>query len=470
VTIKTKIIVTFSLLTAILVIITSRVGYISVREIYLNQLSDQINLLTRLIAGDINPKYLPFIDAGAEDNLAISLYEKNIQSNSRQMLLTNIFIFNKNFKILVQSAKGTDTGDSNPRLLLNRTEIQALEIGQSTTSLPFKGADGEWYLWGFCRLDETHWLGIQENAARLARVEALSNVFWVIGIIGVLVTIFFGWILARTIARPIDRLVSFSSLLGKEKFDTPLPAGVKGELAILAGALDKMRQDLGRHHKERETMLAQIAHEIRNPLGGIELLAGLVKEDLAKSGISTEYINKILDETASLKALISAYLIYSRPLPATPETLSVGELIQEIEEIIYPDLQKKKISLTYHGNNPEIRFDRQHLRQILLNLISNSIEAADPGGNILVEARQNENQAAISVSDDGTGIAEDNMDWVFEPFFTTRGNGTGLGLAVCKKLCKENRAEIEVKNNTGKGCTFTIISEQKSAIADNKNK
>lgn len=465
-TIKTKIILTFSLLTAILVIITARVGYLSVREIYLDQLSDQTNLLTRLIAGEINPKYLPFLDGGGEDNLALSMYQKTIQSKAQEMFLPNIFIFNDQFKILAQSADEPGSGSSEPRLLLNRTEIQALGIGESTASLPFKGADGAWYLWGFYRLNETHWLGIRENAARLERVEALSNIFWLIGITGVLVTIFFGWILAYTIARPIDRLVSFSSRLGKGKFDASLPDGVKGELATLAGALDKMRRDLARFHKEKETMLAQIAHEIRNPLGGIELLAGLVKEDLAQSSISTEYINKILDEIAGLKALITSYLNYSRPLPAAPETVFVGEVIQEIEEIVSPDLQKKRISFTAHGNNPEIRFDRQHLRQILLNLVSNSIEAAYPGGNIIVEAQQNQKQAIISVSDDGTGIAEDNLASVFEPFFTTRGNGTGLGLTVCKKLCEENRAEIAVKNNSGKGCTFTITIEQTSAIAD----
>lgn len=465
-TIKTKIIITFSLLTAILVIITSRVGYISVREIYLDQLSDQTSLLTRLIAGEINPKYLPFLDVGAEDNLALSLYQKTIHTKAQEMSLPNIFIFNGQFKILAQSADEPGAGSSDPRLLLNRSEIQALGIGESTASLPFKGADGAWYLWGFYRLDETHWLGIRENAARLERVEALSNVFWLIGISGVLVTIFFGWLLARTIARPVDRLVSFSSRLGKGNFGAPLPEGVKGELAILAEALDKMRQDLARHHKEKETMLAQIAHEIRNPLGGIELLAGLVKEDLAKSGISAEYINKILEEIAGLKALITAYLNYSRPLPATPETVSVGEVVQEIEEMVYPDLQRKKISLTWSGDNPAIRFDRQHLRQILLNLISNSIEAAGQGGTIVVEARRNEKQAIISITDDGTGIANDKLDSVFEPFFTTRGNGTGLGLAVCKKLCEENGAKIRVKNNKEKGCTFIITIKQKSAIAD----
>jgi len=456
VSIKTQIIITFSVLTAILVAIMSRVGYYSVREIYLDQLSEQTDLLTRLIAKDLNPKYLSFLGPAGEDNPAASYYEETIRSQSENMFLSNIFIFDADLEILVQSSLNESSGNSDPRLLLNRTEIFALQVGKSTTSLPFKGGDGQWYLWGFYRLDETHWLGIRENAARLARVEALSGTFWLIGIAGILVTILFGWLLARTIARPIDRLVNFSSLLGKGNFSAPLPENIKGELAILAEALDKMRHDLDRHHRERETMLAQIAHEIRNPLGGIELLAGLVKEDLAKNGGSTEYIAKILDEIAGLKSLITAYLSYSRPLPANPEWVSIKELLTEVEEINRNELREKNISFSANGEIAKIWFDRQHLRQVLLNLVSNSIAAVEAGGSIEIAARQNGRDITVSVSDDGTGIAKENLDSVFEPFFTTRRSGTGLGLAVCKKLCRENQAEIEVENNPRKGCRVTI--------------
>jgi hypothetical protein len=199
VSIKTQIIITFSVLTAILVTIMSRVGYYSVREIYMDQLSEQTDLLTRLIATDLNPKYLSFLGSPGEDNPAASYYEEAIRLQSENMFLSNIFIFDADLEILVQSSVDESSGNSDPRLLLNRTEIFALQVGESTTSLPFKGRDGQWYLWGFYRLDETYWLGIRENAARLARVEALSSTFWLIGIAGILVTVLFGWLLARTI-------------------------------------------------------------------------------------------------------------------------------------------------------------------------------------------------------------------------------------------------------------------------------
>lgn len=304
-------------------------------------------------------------------------------------------------------------------------------------------------------MEDNHWLGIQESAARLAKVESLSQVFWGIGLFGVVLTILCGGLLARNIARPIDRLVEFSDLLGKGEFTTPVPEKVKGELAILANALDKMRDGLARHHQEKEAILAQIAHEIRNPLGGIELLAGLVKEDLngQKSG---EYVEKILDEIAGLKSLITAYLNFSRPAAPTPERVNVGEIVGEVQDIFAKRLEDRQITISGNGAGTDVNFDHSHLRQVLINLVSNSVEMLGGDGTIHIAANRNGQFADVLVSDNGPGIPDDNLSNIFEPFYTTRPEGTGLGLAICKKLCLENNAAISVENNVLSGCTFRI--------------
>ncbi len=158
--IKTKIILTFTILTAILVLLMARVSYFSVREIYLNQLAEQTNLLARLASNGLDNKYLRFLNAGNGWNLASSCYAENLQAQAEIMQLNNMFIFDSDFKIIAQSAETRPAGNSDSRLLLHRTEIQSLKINHSTTSLPFKGTDGQWYLWGFYRLEENHWLGI----------------------------------------------------------------------------------------------------------------------------------------------------------------------------------------------------------------------------------------------------------------------------------------------------------------------
>ena len=463
---KARIILTFTILTAGLVLILSRISYVSVKNIYLNQLSDQTRLLTRLSASGLNTRYLTFLDAQTPESLASRYYGDNMRTQAENMRLPNIFIFDHEFRVLVQAAAG-ETGRRDARLLLSRTEIEALESGQSATSLPFKGDDGQWYLWGFYRLDRDHWLGVQENASRLEKVEGLSRVFWGIGAAGVLLTILSGGLLARALTRPIDRLVRFSELIGSGKFDTPLPRAVRGELAILAAALDKMRRDLAQHHQEKETMLAQIAHEIRNPLGGIELLAGLMREDLQRQAADTGYADKMLQEIAGLKSLITAYLSYSRPLKAHPEQVDLAALIEEVRAVAHQGLAEKAVTLRADIDGaPDVWFDRSHLRQILLNLLGNSVEALGNNGRVTIRARRNGRGTVIAVHDDGPGIPEAHLESVFEPFFTTRSDGTGLGLAVCRKLCRENRAEIRAFNHPEGGCAVEILA----AVAEDGGK
>ena len=139
---KVRLILTFSAVTIIIVVIMSRVGYVSVREIYLNQISDQCNLLTRLIATRLNSKYLVFLNESSANHLASEYYQKSITEQAQGMKLPQIFIFNGNLEVLVQSDSTNSTGRTASRLLLNRSEIMGLQIGESTTSLPFQSDAG----------------------------------------------------------------------------------------------------------------------------------------------------------------------------------------------------------------------------------------------------------------------------------------------------------------------------------------
>lgn len=455
-TLKTRIILIFSVLTIGLVTLLSWIGYISVKKIYVNQLSDQTRLLVRLLAQQLDQKYLTYLNPEYPHNTASQFYHQLLMSQTKRMHLQNAFIFDDAHRVLSHSDSTTLLGVGDPRLELNRSEISRLMPGETALSLPFKAKDGKWYMWGFYRIDNDHWLGVQENAQRLAEVERLPKTFWLIGVLGVIITILAGWWLARTIARPVEQLVNFSRKLGQGEFTTPLPEGIRGELAILVDALDRMRRGLAEHHQEKEAMLAQIAHEIRNPLGGIELLAGLVKEDLLQQGGQTEYIDRILSEISGLKSLISAYLNYSRPAPAKPEWVPVSRAVEDTVSLFRDQFQKKQVELSIDTGEVRVWFDPHHLRQILTNLLANSLQAIDTGGTIRIAAARTRHSVQLLVNDTGPGIPAENLEKIFEPFFTTHVNGTGLGLAICKKLCQENNAAIRVDSPPGKGCTVII--------------
>ncbi len=460
---KIRIIITFCAVTILLVLVFSFLSYRFVRKLYLDQLSDQVNIVTKMISHQIDNKYLELLQLGTPTHSTINYFKKIFNENLNNGFHSRIFIFDRDLNVVVHSNPGTATNDPDPLLLLNQKEISGLLPNESAVSLPFKGNDSQWYLWGFFRLDNNYWLALKENAAKLERVEEFASDFFYLGLGGIILTILIAWLMARTLTKPIDQLVEFSNKIGEGDYLVRAPLNTHGELKILAQSMDKMKRDIDAHDKEREKMLAQIAHEIRNPLGGIELLANLTKEDLVKENstgsISTEYLDKIICEINSLKSLITSYLNFSRPLPADPAWIDVGKFLKEIEENFKTNLIRRNIKFSFNNNIEKIWFDQSHLKQIFLNLMTNSMESMKQNGNISVSVYKEDKKWRIMFSDDGPGINGENLSRVFEPFFTTKKDGTGLGLAICKKLCNENKADLIVENNKEKGITFTIIKD-----------
>ena len=462
---KIRIIVTFCIITILLVLVFSFLSYRFVRKLYLDQLSDQVNIVTKMISHQIDNKYLDLLQVGMPTNSTVNYFKKIFRENLNNGYHSQIFIFDKDFNIIIHSDSGIKANDHDPLLLLNQKEISDLRTNESIVTLPFKGNDNEWYLWGFFRLDNNYWLALKENASKLERVEEFALDFFYLGLGGVILTILIAWFMARTLTKPIDQLVDFSHQIGQENYTVQVPQNTHGELKILAQSMDKMKTDIDAHNKEKEKMLAQIAHEIRNPLGGIELLANLTKEDLLKESnacsVSTEYLDKIICEINSLKSLITSYLNFSRPLPADPEWIETDKFLKEIDYNFRTNLLRRNIKISFKNDVEKIWFDPSHLKQIFLNLMTNSLESIKQNGNISISVYKENKKWKISFSDDGSGIDEKNQSRIFEPFFTTKKDGTGLGLAICKKLCTENKADLKAENNSEKGLTFTIIKDIK---------
>lgn len=457
---KVRIIFTFCFVTIALVLVMSGISYHFIRDLYLEQLSEQVNSSSDLLSRQTDRKYLNLLHLGMPLPATSDYFRNLFGSCLDPELQSEAFIFDGNYMIMVHSAGNSMQGKEDTRLLLNRKEISELKIGQVTASMPFKGDDGKWYMWSFNRLDDSFWLAIRESAHKLQKVEEFSLYFWYIGIGGIIASVILGWIIARTISRPVDSLVKFSSQIGEGNLLSSAPDNMHGEMKILSSAMDKMRQDLSKTQNEKESMLAQIAHEIRNPLGGIELLANLVKEDHQRENKETVYLNKILGEVNGLKSLITAFLNYSRPAAPSPAWISISSIFEEIEHIFHTRLEEKKCRLIFKDEQGEIFFDPVHLRNVLINLTANALESITADGTICISAVKENNRWKISVTDDGCGISPENLRSVFEPFFSTKREGTGLGLAISRKLCYENNADLTAANNPDKGSVFTITKNE----------
>jgi signal transduction histidine kinase len=221
-----------------------------------------------------------------------------------------------------------------------------------------------------------------------------------------------------------------------------------------------LSEELGR--KEKLAMLGQVAgsvgHELRNPLGVMNNAVYFLQNSLLDADASTkEYLNIIKEEIASSERIVSDLLDSARTQPPQLELIDVAKLIdQTLRKYTMPPSIIVKLEIP--ATLSPLYVDPRQIRQVFRNLISNGVESMLEGGTLQIQATGNEQDKTISVSvrDSGSGIAPEIMHNLFQPLFTTKARGIGLGLVVVKNLIMANSGTIDVQSTPGKGTTFTV--------------
>jgi len=209
-------------------------------------------------------------------------------------------------------------------------------------------------------------------------------------------------------------------------------------------------------------LAAGIAHEIRNPLasisGSVEVLKSLPGADTE----TRQLVDIAVREVDRLDRLISDLLDYARPRTEERQPLDLGEVATEIGKALEHERRDRNINVVVDAE-PGVGIDGAsgQIRQVLWNLIRNAIDAMPSGGSLrmatsLEEVSGGQREAVLTVSDTGVGIPKEDLDRIFEPFFSTKPNGTGLGLATVARIVEDHRGNIDMHSDRGKGTTFTL--------------
>jgi two-component system sensor histidine kinase HydH len=202
-----------------------------------------------------------------------------------------------------------------------------------------------------------------------------------------------------------------------------------------------------------------IAHEVRNPLGVIRSAAQGVSETLgADDDDGRRSCSFILAEIDRLNNVISSLLAFARPLRLAPRQVPVGELFDSALLLARDDLAARglRVSRVEAADVPSVRADPDLFSQVLLGLLANAADVTARGGEVFLEARGVDGAVEVAVADTGPGVPADLRARVFEPFFTTRERGTGLGLAVARQIVEAHGGRIEVGDRPGGGARFAI--------------
>ncbi|MCT4584135.1 MAG: ATP-binding protein [Peptostreptococcaceae bacterium] len=207
---------------------------------------------------------------------------------------------------------------------------------------------------------------------------------------------------------------------------------------------------------------AALAHEIRNPLSGIKMSAQVLSRRFKKYNqdeSNEKLFEGIIKEIDRLDNLIKDILSFSKHKTIKQEQIELKSFIENSLKFFINDFEKKDINIKLDIKEDKfIYFDKNQLTQIFLNLISNALKAVELKGNILIRvSNYNDKYVKCEVIDDGRGIEKENIKKIFNPFFTTNEDGTGLGLSVVFELLNANDANIEVENNNDKGCNFKLF-------------
>jgi signal transduction histidine kinase len=220
-------------------------------------------------------------------------------------------------------------------------------------------------------------------------------------------------------------------------------------MAVLARELDVMRQALSARDRQLQLMLGGIAHEVKNPLGGIELFAGLLREELP-SGNGRRHVERILNELNYLKRVVEEFLAFAQQEHFTRAPVEPERLVHGLLPLLGAEAEARQVRLHLAAEPALLEGDAGLLTAALVNLARNAIQASPVGCPVSVRGVLAGRQYLLQVEDAGAGIPEDVQERIFEPFFSTREKGTGLGLPLARKIVQAHGGSLEVASRPGR--------------------
>jgi len=232
------------------------------------------------------------------------------------------------------------------------------------------------------------------------------------------------------------------------------------KIALFNSILETEKKlEASRHFQETGKMVSFIAHELRSPLRSIHFNMEVMQDSInRKKNIDNEYLDISLKEVKRLNETVEKMLTYGRNIKLSASPGIFPEFFQELEHIFFND--SKRIKFDNLTGSKKFNFDWDALKSIFINLINNSLQAinrSEKDGSVTVTVKKSRTRITIIVSDTGPGIPKEHRSSIFEPFYTTRKEGNGLGLATCEKIVKLIGGTIKLRETSPKGTVFVVV-------------
>ncbi len=278
----------------------------------------------------------------------------------------------------------------------------------------------------------------------------------IVGGLAILLSILF----SRHLTRPLEELVHAASAISKGDLKKRVNVSRHDEVGDLSETFNRMAGTLETHEALRRKVIANVAHELRTPLGVMRgelegMIDGLIPGD-------AEHLQSLYDETGRLKNIVSGIEDLNQAeasiLSLKCQRVEIKPFLESIVERLGRQFQEQGVSLGLECSHEyRLYADPERLSQIILNLLGNALKATGKGGQVMLKVEPGGEELAITVKDNGTGIAESDLPFIFERFYRGPGGGLGIGLAIVKELAEAHGARIETTSTPGKGSSFAIF-------------
>ncbi len=455
-----KLVITFVLFVTIFISATGWFLYRTAKNSLDDELGGKLIAIAQAVTTQIDARFLMQLSPGDETTLTYANILNKLNKVKESTNVKRLYVFDKRNRSLVDTDSNIPIGTEYIKLKFDRSELESLWNGNAVHTVLFKGDDNIFYKSGYAPIkmndDVVAAVGVDTSATFMKAIKTFRQSVILFVVVSILITIAIGFIFAQTITRPINKLVKYAEEIGKGNFSTEIKINSNDELGYLGNAMETMRKGIIERDNSLRLMLANVAHEIRNPLGGIEIFAGLLSEEL--QGTPKEHTEKIIKEVKNLNDIVTQFLEYARPAKPVKEITSVEELIDDVIFLLSPEFDKKGIilkkELDHHEDN--IYADPNQIKRVFINILKNGIQVMENGGEFIIKSEKDGEFINVMISNNGPNIPEEDLEKIFDPFFTTKEKGAGLGLSITKKLVDDNDGYITVKSEPGDLTTFNV--------------
>lgn len=477
--IRTKLIVTFIALVTGVIVLSAMLWYRVATGHVRREMENRLQAVAE--AGGIvlnDPGLIQALVADLGPNTR-AIAQEELQRIRDRFGVEAAYIFDRDLRIRATTdTTRMDVGSVFPALENYAPEIERALAGEAVLTVPFRDPEGKVYqtamapLVGFVDAQGSQAavvavLGVDLPVEFLDVFNDFRRMTILLTAVAIGLTILVGFFFARSLSRPIGELVRSAEKMERGEMGEPVAVDSRDEIGYLGDAMENMRRGIVRRDRHLRTMLAGVAHEIRNPLGGIEIFAGLLRDDLPEHDGRRSHLDKIIREVQQLKTIVNEFLVYARPRRPVLEPFSLREALDDIGFLLATDGETRDVEIDIELADPGLRVyaDLEQVKRALVNVVKNAIQASPEGGRVEIKAHEANDRVRILVRDYGSGIPAERVKQIFDPFFTTKGSGAGLGLSIVRSIIEENEGEIWVESVPGEKTTFFIVLPAASAAA-----